>query len=91
MLLVQYLKAENVKSALHWKDKNECVFQNICGPYPTTDYCILCEDGYYVDIETHQCVAYDGSKDTTTTSNNVGQNINIQFGLIALLFIIIFQ
>ena len=67
-------------------DKKECTFQNICGYYPISDYCSLCENGYYVDIYTHQCIAYDGSKDNESSS----KNINIHFGLIALLFMIIF-
>ena len=71
-------------------DKKECTFQNLCGPYPTINYCTLCEDGYYVDINTQQCVAYDGTRDTET-SKNIGKNINIKFGLLALLFMIIFK
>ena len=65
-----------------------CAFQNSCGVYATVEACYLCEDGYYVDNDSHQCNGYDGSHEKL--SKNIGNNINIKYGLLSLLIMLIF-
>ena len=67
---------------------NGCSFQNACGVLPSIDVCHLCEDGYYLDYYTSQCVGYDGSRGKI--SSNIGKNTNIKFGLFSLLIMLLF-
>ena len=73
---------------LYKSSGNGCAFQNACGVFPTVEACDLCEDGYYVDSYSDQCIGYDGSHEKL--SRNIGNIINIKFGLLSLLIMLIF-
>lgn len=73
---------------LYKSSGNGCAFQNACGVFPAVEVCELCEDGYYVDNYSDQCIGYDGSHEKL--SKNIGNNINVGFGLLSLLINLIF-
>jgi len=74
-------------------DKGTCTFQNSCQGVPTIDFCLLCEDGYYSTIYTHQCIGYDGSREEAGSNGNNNSNnakkINIKYSFPFLLLILI--
>ena len=56
---------------------NRCEYRSdFCKKYPTTEGCLLCEDGYYIDYRTYQCIGYDGSKENLS---NKAEAINIKY------------
>ena len=49
---------------------------DFCKEFPTVEGCLLCEDGYYIDYRTYQCIGYDGSKENLS---NKAEAINIKY------------
>ena len=48
----------------------KCTWKNSCPESQIMEQCTLCEDGYYLYLNAHICISYDGIKDETNPTPN---------------------